>query len=222
MARIHNRLPFKESDLLKSYREADARARYLYDTDEKLVSYRQVLDLCANSKQCQKSRGVKKHQILFWTYLRIGDLFLQKNLDEYSKENLLNALKAYENALECAKGRNEQIEILTKIRDIYRHLEDKTAALDTTLQMAELVDDALKIEIFLNLADEATHKSEEAYFLEQALKYVTQEKIILLQKCEKTLIICAKLLEIYEKAGLKADMARIKSVETKTHEMMLS
>ena len=52
MPRFEKRVFQKESDLLKVYREADARAKYLNDTDEKLLGYHQVIEFCANSEKC--------------------------------------------------------------------------------------------------------------------------------------------------------------------------
>ena len=87
--------------------------------------------------------------------------------------------------------------------------------------MVELLDDALKIETFLGLADEASNKREEAYFLEQALRFVSDEKISVLKKCKNTMIICERLLEIYEKAGLKIDATRIALLKEQAGKMLL-
>ena len=208
------------SDLLRAYRFANAHAQHVHDTDEKLFAYHNVLMFCANSKQCLENESIKKKQILFWTYLHMGDLFLQKNLDVFEQSNQTNALEAYQKALEFTDDEREQLAILTKIRDIYRNLQDGNKAFQTSVQMAKLLDDALKIETFLNLANEATSKKEEIYFLEQALQFVTQEKIATLKKCEHTLTICARLLKIYEKAGLKADLARIQTIKKETENIM--
>ena len=50
----------KESDLLKVYREADALAKYLNDTDEKLLGYHKVIDFCLSSEKCLENKSVKK------------------------------------------------------------------------------------------------------------------------------------------------------------------
>ena len=209
-----------DSDLLKTFRRADAAAKYLQDTDEKLLSYHSVLEICANSKKCLDSESIKKNQILFWTYARIGDLFLQKNLDSFETKNKINALNAYQNALEFSNNEDEQFEILEKIRDLYRDLEDAESLFKTSAQMALVVDDALKIQTFLRLARESPNQKQEAYFLEQALQFVTNEKIAFLRKCKDTLAICARLLEIYQTAGLKADEARIRALSIQAKEFL--
>lgn len=211
----------RESDLLKVYREADARARYLIDADEKLLNYHKVIDFCLNDEKCLQNESVKKNQVLFWTYKHIGDLFLEKKSDDFENNNMLNALSAYQKALEFAKNEGETLPLLMKIRAIYQDLSDKNMSLQSTMNMTEILDDALKIETLLGLADEASNKKEEAYFLEQALKYVSNEKISVLKKCKNTMIICERLLEIYEKAGTKADLARIEIVKKEAGEMMI-
>lgn len=210
----------KESDLVKVYRQADARAKYLNDTDEKLLNYHQVVDFCLRSKKCLENESVKKNQILFWTYKHIGDLFLQKNIDMFEKSNGINALNAYQKALEFSKDEDETLDVLMKIRDIYRDFEDKNGVIESEVKMTELLDDAFKIEMLLRLADEASSRKEEIYFLEEALKYVSFEKISILKKCKNTLAICERLLEIYQKAGLKADWARIEFAKKQAEQML--
>ena len=220
--RAFEKRPFqREADLLKVYREADARARYLIDTDKKLLSYHKVIDFCLNSEKCLQNESIKKNLVLFWTYKHIGDLFLEKHSDDFEKSNMLNALSAYEKALEFAKDENETLPLLMKIRGVYQDLSDKNMSLQSTVNMVELLDDALKIETFLGLADEASNKREEAYFLEQALRFVSDEKISVLKKCKNTMIICERLLEIYEKAGLKIDATRIALLKEQAGKMLL-
>jgi len=211
----------RESDLLKVYREADARAKYLNDTDEKILDYHKVIGFCLNSEKCLENESIKKNQVLFWTYKHIGDLFLEKNIAAFDVTNTINALNAYHKALEFSKKDDETLNVLMKIRDIYVDLEDKNGMVQSSVEMVEILDDAFKIEMLLRLADEATNQKEEIYFLEQALKFVSDEKISVLKKCKNTLVICKRLLEIYQKAGLKADLARIEIVKKEADEMLL-
>lgn len=220
--RAFEKRPFqREADLLKVYREADARAKYLNDTDEKILDYHKVIDFCLNSEKCLENESVKKNLVLLWTYKHIGDLFLEKNSDDFEKNNMLNALSAYQKALEFAKEENETLALLTKIRSVYQDLTDKNMSLQSTMNMVEILDDALKIETLLGLADEASNKREEAYFLEQALRFVSDEKISVLKKCRNTMIICERLLEIYEKVGLKTEAGRIALLKEQADKMLL-
>ena len=220
MPKFEKRLFQKESDLLKVYREADALAKYLNDTDEKLLGYHKVIDFCLSSEKCLENKSVKKNQVLFWTYKHIGDLFLEKNAASFDVTNTINALNAYHKALEFSKKDDETLNVLMKIRDIYADLEDKNGITQSSVEMIEILDDAFKIEMLLRLADEASNQKEEIYFLEQALKFVSDEKISVLKKCKNTLVICERLLEIYQKAGMKADLARIETVKKEAGEML--
>lgn len=220
MQNLRKRSFQKESDLLKVYREADARAKYLNDTDEKLLSFNKVIDFCSNSEKCLENRGVKKNQILFWTYKRIGDLFLQKNADAFERQNNFNALAAYQKALEFSNAEDETLNILMKIRDIYADLEDKNGIMQSRVEITAILDDAFKIEMLLDLANKSESRKEEIYFLEQALKFASKEKISVLKKCKNTLVICDRLLAIYEKANAKADLARIEAVKKEAREIL--
>ena len=146
---------------------------------------------------------------------------MEKNIAAFDVTNTINALNAYHKALEFSKKDDETLNVLMKIRDIYVDLEDKNGMVQSSVEMVEILDDAFKIEMLLGLADEATNQKEEIYFLEQALKFASEEKISVLKKCRNTMIICERLLEIYQKAGLKADLARIKIVKKEADEMLL-
>ena len=203
----------KESDLLKIYREASEGAKYIRDTDEKLLSYSKVIDFCVHSDRCLQSESSKKYQILFWTYSQMAELFLQKDLDTFDVQNKINALEAYHKALEFCLSDEQSFEVLSKMHNIYLSLEDKKNVFQTSVEMAQILDDGLKIETFLRLADETSNAKEEAYFLEQALRFVTKERISALEKCENVFEICKRLLKIYEKAQRRADIKRIETIE---------
>jgi len=210
----------KDVDLLKVYRQAFESAKYFSDTDDKLWGYSKVIDYCAKSKKCSDTQSKKRDQILFWTYNNIGDLFLQKNLDSFDFDNLNHALFAYQNALELSKDRENQTDVLKKMRDIYLVLEDKEGYFQTSSQMARLVDETLKAEMFMSLAEEANTKEAEAYFLEQALLFVDKENISFLQKCRHTLTLCDRLLKIYQKIGKRAEAIRIKQMKEQTQTLL--
>ena len=216
MTNTNKRVYTRESDLLKTYKQALESAKYLKDIDDKLLCYGDVIRFCAKSDRCAEKQSVKRNQILFWTYNNIGDLFLQKDTHHFEEANYKNALDSYQNALEFSKSQTDQADVLTKIRDIYLSLDRKKEADETSLRLAQYVDDALKIEMFLNLANTSQTKSEESYFLEQALKYASSEKISFLKTCQNRLYICARLLQIYQKARLKADILRIENIKKQT------
>lgn len=210
----------KESDLLKRYKAANERAKYFSDIDDKLLEYNNVINFCAASKNCSRKNSLKRNQILLWTYENIADLFLQKNLNNFQTNNQLYALEYFENALSFARKDNEKIKILKKMRDIYQILSDQNGYYKISEELIKLIDDALKVDYFLELADLASNKTEEIFFLEQALKLVTPNKISKLKECEKTLIVCSRLLEIYEKADQKADILRIKNIKEETRKLI--
>lgn len=217
---LNPRSYLKESDLLKIYRKADNRAKSFSDIDEKLLSYGEVVSACATSKKCANESSIKRNQVLFWTYHHIGDLFLKKNLDHFEQNNNILALEAYQNALEFSKTNIEQTDTLKKMRDIYLSLEDEDSYFRTSSEMARLVDDALKAQTFLELAQSATSAEKEAYFLEQALKFVNKEDLSFLQKCKQKLVLCERLFEIYQKIGEFNKASQIKALQKQTQKFL--
>ena len=202
---MYKKRPYdSESDLLKVYRRAFQSAKFFADPDDKLLSYNGVIQYCTKHQKCLEDQGVKHHQILFWTYNNIGDIFLQKNIKSFLLENCFNALDAYQTALGFSKENQDQTIVLRKILDIYKTLEDVHAATQITLKLAELIDGALKIETLLNLADQSVLAEQKSSFLEQALFLITKENTSFLKNCQNTLTLCEKLLEIYRKAETRA------------------
>ncbi len=209
-----------ESGLIKKYRQAFEASKNLSNIDDKLLGYDNVIRFCARHKSCLEKQSVKRNQVLFWTYKNIGDLFLQKNFDHFETLNFQNALSSYQNALEFSKDGEDQVEVLKKMRDIYDALGDEGAARSVSKELGRYLDDALKIDMFLNLANTSSNKTEESYFLEQALKYISDEKISFLKKCRGKLYICERLLQIYKKATNRADALRIEKIKNDTNKLL--
>ena len=91
MMRVTKR-PFQTgNDLIKIYRAAAERVKYLQDIDDKLLAYNEVITYCAHAKQCIADDSVKRNQILFWTYSSIGDMFLERNTHTPMADNYLYA-----------------------------------------------------------------------------------------------------------------------------------
>ena len=210
----------KESDLLKKYREAYERAKYLSDIDSKLLSYNEVINFCADSKKCSKTDSLKRNQVLFWTYNQLGDLFLQKQNDDFLDNHYVFALQYFQNALSFSRSEAEEREVLQKIMSVYKSLDDEINYRKTYEALALVSDDAFRRQAFLSLANSAPNLSQEAYYLEKALNYINKENLTLLEKCKDNLDICARLLEIYRLLGYEKDEARIKKIKEQSAEIL--
>lgn len=206
-----------DQSLLKVYQKAYDNAQYFHDTNDKLQSFDEVVRFCSDLPECAEDTSLKKSQVLFWTYHQMGDLMVEKK-DQI--ENRLQALTYYQNALSYAQTNEDMFEILSKIRFIYQDFNDLKNVVETSEKMVRLIDDAFKVEAFLKMASESQNAEQEAYFLEQALKYVSDEKISFLKQCRKTLNICERLLEIYEKVGKQANALHIKELQSKTKRLL--
>ncbi|MBR1915987.1 MAG: hypothetical protein IJ830_06100 [Alphaproteobacteria bacterium] len=205
-----------ESDLLKKYREAYESAKYLYDIDDKLLGYQEVLNFCTNSKKCTKENTIKRNQVLFWTYNQIGDLFVQKNGIDFKPDNYLYAVQYYRHALEFAASNEEQRETLQKLAKVYRDLKDEEEYQKTLEKIILLLDNAVQKEAMLDMAQSTQNVRHEAVWLENALELIDKENIGFLKKCQNKLTICDKLLGIYNRLNEKTEAARIEEMKNDT------
>lgn len=212
------RKPFENSqDLLKIYRMAYEKAKYVKDFDEKILAFNDVINYCADSKLCVEDDSKKRNQVLFWTYNNIGDVFVEKNTKELNDENYFYALQYYNNALEFLSSDENKKSVLEKIAFIYGELQDDMSRQKTLEQIVMVEPDSMKRQAFVELAKVTDDVKLQAKYLENALNYVTYENVSVLEKCKNTLDICAWLLEIYEHIPKSnSDYERIKTLQKNT------
>lgn len=213
--------PFhSDSDLLKVYRAAFERVKYLHDVDDKLLAYNEVISYCANAKQCLSDDSVKRNQILFWTYSNIGDIFLERNARTPMADNYLYAAQYYQNALEFSKTGTDKYATLEKLAHVYGELQDEFNWRKTIEQMALCQDEAYKRQAFVKLADTTDDPYLAAKYLEYALNFVVEENVSTLEKYQNTLSICARLLDIYAASKSKKNYERVKALQKVTLELL--
>ena len=215
------RKPYENTqDLLKVYRIAFEKVKYLKDFDEKLLAYNEVINYCAESKTCVEEDSIRRNQVLFWTYNNIGDIFIEKNTDTLNDENYIYALQYYKNAIEFLNSNIEKKAVLEKIAHIYIELQDEKAWRKTLEEIVLLEDDAMKRQAFVELANKTDDVKLQSVYLENALNYIIYENMAILEKCKNTLSICEKLLEIYKQTKAQSDYDRIKDLQKSTLELL--
>lgn len=213
--------PFENAqDLLKIYRAAFEKTKYIKDADERILVFNEVINYCASSKICVEDDSLKRNQVLFWTYDNIGDIFVEKNLIEPNNENYIYALQYYHNAIEFLTSLNDKKTVLEKIAHIYIELRDEKLWYETLEQMVLLEDDEMKRQAYVELANKTDDIKLQIRYLENALNYVIYENVSVLEKCKNTLQICEKLLQIYEYTEAKSDYKRIAELKKKTLELL--
>lgn len=213
--------PFKTaSDLLKIYRAAYEKSKYLPDIDDKLLAYNEVINYCADSKLCRVDDSIKRNQILFWTYNNIGDMFLARNYDEPEANNYVYAVQYYRNALEFTNNVREKKSTLEKMSHVYTELEDENGWRKTRELMAMEEDDNMKRQAFVELAKSTDDPKLQAQYLEKALNFVMEENVSVLSKCQNTLEICQYLTDIYQHTNNKTALARIQELQKNTLELL--
>ncbi len=213
--------PFENAqDLLKVYRAAYEKAKYLKDSDEKIFAFNEVINYCAESKLCAEDDTLKRNQVLFWTYNNIGDIFLEKNQVEYTDENYIYALEYFKNAIEFINMPDYKKSVLEKIAHIYSELADEKSWRKTLEQMANLEPEDMKRQAFVELANGTDDIKLQAMYLEKALNYVTYENISVMEKCKNTLDICQRLLAIYTQTNDTVNYGRISDLQKSTLELL--
>lgn len=213
--------PFENAqDLLKVYRAAYEKAKYLKDSDEKIFAFNEVINYCAESKLCAEDDTLKRNQVLFWTYNNIGDVFLEKNQVEYTDENYIYALEYFKNAIEFINMPDYKKSVLEKIAHIYSELADEKSWRKTLEQMANLEPEDMKRQAFVELANGTDDIKLQAMYLEKALNYVTYENISVMEKCKNTLDICQRLLAIYTQTNDTVNYGRISDLQKSTLELL--
>jgi len=213
--------PFeKTNDLMKMYRMAYEKAKYLPDIDDKLLAFNEVINYCANSKLCLADDSIKRNQILFWTYNNIGDMFLERNNHEPHADNYIYAVQYFQNALEFGKTSEDKQQTLEKMAHVYGELQDEDGWQRTMEQIALSREDAMKRQSFVALAHETDDVRLQAKYLEYALNFVTKENVSVLEKCRNTLDICARLLDIYSFTRDYKSHERIKNLQKSTLELL--
>lgn len=207
-------------DLMKIYRAAYEKSKYLQDIDDKLLAYNEVINYCADSKLCQRDDSIKRNQILFWTYNNIGDMFLEKNNEQPDAHNHIYAVQYYQNALEFTKSIRDKRQVLEKIMHIYGELQDESGWRRAAEQIALIEDDGMKRQMFVELANGTDDIKLQAKYLEYALNFVTEENVSVQEKCKNTLEICARLLDIYLYSKSRKNYERIKELQKNTLELL--
>lgn len=213
--------PFENAqDLLKVYRAAYEKSKYIKDADEKILAFNEVINYCAASKICVEADTSKRNQVLFWTYNNIGDIFIEKNNSEFNDENYVYALEYYKNALEFLNLPEYKKAILKKIAEIYSKLQDDKSWRKTLEQIVSLEPEDMKRQAFVELANGTDDIKLQTMYLENALNYITYENVSILEKCKNTLEICERLLHIYEQTNRVRDYNRIKELQKSTMELL--
>lgn len=207
-------------NLLKAYRKAHKQADLMPDIDDKVMAYNNIINYCTNLAECRNDESIKHHQILFWTYNNIGDMFMIKNAQHPNRQNYLQALQYYYDSLPFAHTVSEKRATLEKIAYIYTEMQDEPNYLKILEQIAILEENCMKRQAFTELAKQTYDIKLQAKYLEYALTFVMAENVSVLEKGENILKICSRLLQIYKHTKSSKHYRRIKELEQNTRELL--
>lgn len=207
-------------NLLKAYRKAHKQADLMPDIDDKVMAYNDIINYCTSLAECRNDESIKHHQILFWTYNNIGDIFMIKHTKLPHRQNCLHALQYYYDSLSFAHTASEKRATLEKIACIYSEMQDEQGRRQILEQIAISEENCMKRQAFTELAKQTDDIKLQAKYLEYALTFVMAENISVLEKGENILKICARLLQIYKHTKSRKHYRRIKELEQNTRELL--
>lgn len=201
-------------DVLQAYREAtDAAAKAAGNPDAEIAAYRKVIKLGSKRRQIAADEQLKHNMIMYWSYNNVADALLSKSFKNAVEgddlERYKESLKYYKLGLKFARDNLEKISVLNRMADSYKHLGDE----EHLLQVKQKVIANLKAEdkrrAYNELADSLTKTKLSAKMYEEALNYINDEKVTLNEKCDNTLRICNRLLQLYDRNEDRKNYQRI-------------
>lgn len=204
-----------ESGFLQLYKTIQEREKFLSD-DAKIMQYMGVLRYFMKFLQQKEDYSQNIKTVLFWTNVKIGDIYYKDAVKTQDNSRYFLALEYYNQALAYAYERSEKNRVLLLLKDIYYYLNDNDALIKVEETWAENQDAEDKFFAYMFLAQNAETPVSKSYFLEKALNEVMSQDGPFYIKYQDTLNICSQLLAIYELLGEKEKVTRIKKLRENT------
>ena len=206
----------RETDILQKYYSAIKTAEENNETEAKINSFNDVLDFCSNDLECLNDDSRKRDMVIYWTYVNIGDIFMEQMEKDNSSSNYENAQKNYQHALNFSRNTAERTSVLKKLAKLYEKKGDKANFYTIKNALVETLPVEARREAFEKLADATEDDDKKIYFLEKALDFIKYEKIPALYQCKNTIKICEKLKILYLEKEDFANLARIEELRVNT------
>lgn len=197
-----------EAKLLYLYKMVLEREPYI-NNEAKVAQYNTILRYFVKFLQGNDEYSLNVRTILFWTYVKLGDISYEEGLQNQDNGKYFLAIEYYNQSLIYANNLDEKKRVLARLRDIYYYLGDEGALVKVEETWAENHDKEDKFGAYMLLAKNAEEPRMKVLFLEKALDEVMNQNESFYSKYQDTLNICSQLIALYELLGDKEQAQRI-------------
>lgn len=208
-----------ENRFLHLYKMVQERESFLSD-DAKIMQYSAILRFFMKFLQQNDIHTPSVNSVLFWTYVKLGDIYYEGGLQNQDNTRYFLAAEYYNQALGYARTPEEKSRVLLALKDVYYYVNDENALVKVEETWAENHSKEGKFAAYMLLAENAEQPLMKANFLEKALDEVMGQNENFYAKYQDTLNICSQLSAIYELQGERKKAARIKKLRESTLKLL--
>lgn len=208
-----------ESKFLHLYKTVKEREKFI-GNEAKIAQYNTILKFFIKFLQKQDDYSVNVKTVLFWTYVKLGDIYYEEALQNQDNSKYFLAMEYYNQSLIYARCVEEKNRVLSRLKDLYYILGDEKALIKVEETWAENHKKEDKFGAYMLLAKEAEHPRVKVLFLEKALDEVMSQSEGFYTKYQDTLNICSQLTALYELLGDKEQTQRIKELRLRTLKLL--
>lgn len=204
-----------ENRFLYLYKMVQEREKFLSD-DAKIVQYSALLRFFVKFLQQKEDYSPQVFAILFWTYVKLGDIYYEGGLQNQDNARYFLAAEYYNQALSYALNRDDKNRVLLALRDIYYYINDEEAFMKVEETWAQNHQEDGRFDAYMLLAQNAEVPEFKVKFLEKALDEVMSQSKNFYAKYQDTLDVCSQLVAMYELLGEKDKVQRVKILRDRT------
>ncbi len=208
-----------ENRFLHLYKMVQERENFL-NNDAKIVQYSAILRFFMKFLQHNDTYAPNVSSVLFWTYVKLGDIYYEDGLQNQDNARYFLAAEYYNQALAYARSTEEKNRVLLALKDVYYYVNDEDALVKVEETWAENHNSDEKFAAYMLLAENAELPQIKAKFLEKALDGVMGQDGNFYAKYQDTLNISSQLLAIYELQGERDKASRIKRLRESTLKLL--
>lgn len=208
-----------ENRFLHLYKMVQEREGFL-NADAKIVQYSAILRFFMKFLQQNETYTPTVSSVLFWTYVKLGDIYYDGGLQNQDNTRYFLAAEYYNQALSYAQTAEEKNRVLLALKDVYYYINDEEALIKVEETWAENHNKEGKFAAYMLLAENAELPMVKAKFLEKALDEVMGQDGNFYAKYQDTLNICSQLSAIYELQGEREKAIRIKKLRESTLKLL--
>ena len=185
-----------------------------------ILQYNAVLEYFFKFLYNSKNTSNKAKTVIYWCYVKLGDIFYEKGLQNQDNNKYFVAVDYYNQALIYANNFDEKNRILLRLKDIYYYLDDKDALLKVGEALIENLDKRDRFSAYIMLAQNTDSSKFKAMLLEKALNEVTKQEMSFYNKYQDTLNVCSQLIVLYELLGENDKLQRIRDLQNNTLKLL--